>query len=349
MQTGGSIIGQGSYGCVFDPPLKCNKPTNKGDKVGKVTSVTEASNEYMISSQLKILPYADEYFVLIDDTCIPKARSAQDDKTISECKTLDSVRIPSRVQLILPFGGKSLIQIKKTYTMDEFYNLGKHLLEAGTLLLLGGLVHSDIHSGNVLISNGTLRLIDYGKAWFPTNLVDYNNVVNEFNPKPMAGTPEENVISAYKTGINIDFALAKITDDKTVLSYIYKLTGKSPETQINELRQFMLSSLAFREKDWQSFYKIYWKKIDAWGIGSVLIINFINTLMLYESSDFQFKSILPVILGLCSIDPGIRLDACEALELWAPDSKILQIQEVQTILQTQKNLRKELMTKIGVF
>jgi len=348
MQTGGSIIGQGSYGCVFDPPLSCDKPINKNKKVGKVTSRSEANHEYSISSHLKTLPYADEYFVLVETTCIPNARSKQIDKTIPECKTLDSVKIPSTVQLILPFGGRSLVQSKRGYTGDEFYNIGKHLLEAGTLLLLGGLVHSDIHSGNVLM-NGTPRLIDYGKAWFPKNLVDYNNVVNEFNPKPMAGTPEENIISAYKSNININFALAKITDEKTVLSYIYKLTGKTPESQINELRKFMGSSLAFREKHWQSFYKIYWKKIDAWGIGSVLIINFINTLMLYESSNSQLKLILPVILGLCSIDPGIRLDCAEALELWAPDSKILEIQEVQVLLQTQKTLRKELMTKIGVF
>jgi hypothetical protein len=349
MQAGGSIIGQGSYGCVFDPPLKCDKSINKSGKVGKVTSVNEATTEYIISSHLKTLPYANEYFVLVDDTCIPKPRSNQDDKTISKCKTLESVKIPTRIQMILPFGGQSLVQIKKTYTMDEFYNLGKHLLEAGTLLLLGGLVHSDIHSGNVVISNGTLRLIDYGKSWFPNNLVDYNTLINEFNPRPMAGTPEENIISAYMTEINIDFALAKITDEKIVLSYIYKLTGKTPDSQINELRQFIRSSLAFREKNWQSFYKIYWRKLDAWGIGSVLINNFINTLIIHDSSYSTNKLLLSIIVGLCSIDPGVRLDACEALELWAPDSKILQIQEVQDLLQTQKILRKELMTKIGVF
>ena len=163
----------------------------------------------------------------------------------------------------------------------------------------------------------------------------------------MAGTPEENIISAYKSNINIDFALAKITDEKTVLSYIYKLTGKSPEVQINELRQFMRSSLAFREKNWQTFYKIYWKKLDAWAIGSVLIINFINTLMLHTSP--ELNSIVPVILGLCSLDPGLRLDCAEALELWAPQSKILEIQEVQTLLQEQKNLRNGLISKIGIF
>jgi tRNA A-37 threonylcarbamoyl transferase component Bud32 len=346
MQTGGSIIGQGSYGCVFDPPLNCDKNINNSGKVGKVTSTNEANHEYSVGLHLKTLPYATDYFILADTTCIPNARSKQTDKTISECKTLKSVKIPTTVQLILPFGGRSLVQIKKTYTADEFYNIGRMLLEAGTLLLLGGVVHSDIHSGNVVM-NGTLKIIDYGKAWFPKNLVDYNDVVNEFNPKPMAGTPEENIISAYKSNINIDFALAKITDEKTVLSYIYKLTGKTSETQINELREFMRSSLAFREKNWNAFYKIYWKKLDAWGIGSVLIINFINTLMFHTSPEFE--SIVPVILGLCSLDPGLRLDCTEALELWAPQSKILEIQEVQTLLQEQKNLRNGLISKIGTF
>jgi hypothetical protein len=63
----------------------------------------------------------------------------------------------------------------------------------------------------------------------------------------------------------------------------------------------------------------------------------------------QFENILPVILGLCSLDPGLRLDCTEALELWAPQSKILEIQEVQALLQEQKNLRNGLISKIGTF
>ena len=49
---------------------------------------------------------------------------------------------------------------------------------------------------------------------------------------------------------------------------------------------------------------------------------------------------LNTIKGLCDLDPRTRLDAAEALQLWNPNSVILQEPEVKSWLQKQAEIRK---------
>jgi hypothetical protein len=67
-----------------------------------------------------------------------------------------------------------------------------------------------------------------------------------------------------------------------------------------------------------------------------------------QIDETQFKNVVGCILGLCSMDPGKRLDAAEALEIFAPNSKILALPEVQAWLKNQREIRKSLENKIGV-
>lgn len=351
-QKGGEIIGEGSYGCVFNPPLKCSKDINTINHVGKLTPLNEANQEYGISLILNDIPYSKEYFVLIDDYCYPKARTNQNDKSISKCKLVKGVKLPLTIQLIMPFGGKSLLSLNDKITIDDIDNIGQKILEAGTLLLLSGIVHSDIHIGNVLIDySGKLRLIDFGSSWIP-KLINSSNVASNitiFNSNNIHKSIEETLISAIYSNIDIDIALAKIKDDKFILKYLFFISGKSLEQQVNEIKMFMKSSIAFNERNWVSFYKIYWKKIDAWSIGSILLYTITNITMNNNSNDSRIDKWRTCVSGLCEIDPGKRLDALEALELWAPDSKILALPEVQVMLKEQKEIRNKLINKIGVF
>ena len=47
-----------------------------------------------------------------------------------------------------------------------------------------------------------------------------------------------------------------------------------------------------------------------------------------------------VIQGLCETDPAKRMDALEALELWAPDSHIFESQDAVLWIKKQKEQRK---------
>ena len=52
---GGAKIAEGSYGCVFDKPLKCDskKKIIKKGKIGKITLDMDAKQEVSISNKLR--------------------------------------------------------------------------------------------------------------------------------------------------------------------------------------------------------------------------------------------------------------------------------------------------------
>ena len=350
-QRGGRLLGKGLYGCAFDPPLICKKKTNTKGKVGKITSVDDAEHEYSISQILKEIPHSEEYFVIVDDICITKPRANQKEKEIANCSPLDDTKVSDVRQLIMPFGGIPFGQLSKKINKNEFFIISQKLLEAGTLLLTGGIVHSDLHAMNVLLDDNSVKLIDFGFAWMPEalSLSNIHHLEKLFAPHITQQTPECTVMSGLQEGYKYSHVIASIADSKAVLTLIYKLTGRTVQSQIEELEQFMRSSISFREHNWFSFYKIYWSKIDSWAFGCLMLTSFTN--ILYNEGQIdetQFKNVVGCILGLCSMDPGKRLDAAEALEIFAPNSKILALPEVQAWLKNQREIRKSLENKIGV-
>jgi len=348
-QDGGEILGQGLYGCAFKPPLKC-KNNKKTSGVGKILSKEDAFHEVTISNILKKIPYTNEYFVIIDTNCEPKPRSQQSEKSLSECLPLKGVDLSSVIQITMPFGGRPLSLLKDDFNYDILYKLTQNLLEAGSLLILGRVVHSDLHKNNILINpNGHIQLMDFGKTWSPDilTLSNYEALIMEFVPENVIQPPEHTLISAIESKVDLNLALANIHDKKGILTLIYKLTGKTVENQINELRNFTSKSLTFRKRDWYNFYKLYWNKYDSWSIGVILITLFINILMTSNQKDPKNPALLECIKGLTSMDPGKRLTTVEALELLFPDSKILELPEVQKMLSENKLIREQLLTKIG--
>ncbi len=351
-QRGGSLLGQGLYGCAFEPPLKCKNQIGvlKGRKVGKVTSEFDADWELTISEQLRKLKGSDQYFVLLDTSCTPKPRTNQKNSSLKKCEPLEGIRLPDMKQVIMPFGGKPLRQILRSIEAVDYFELCTHLLEAGALLLMAKVVHSDLHMLNVLVdSNKTLRLIDFGLAWSPSmlTLANLHMLDRVFAPEITQQTPETSILFGFKEGMDMEIMLAQIEDKKVPLQMLYQLTGRSVESQMNDLRIFLKESRSFREQNWFSFYNIYWSKQDSWAIGAILLSLFVDMSMdprFEESSEVQNKTrlVLDVCSGLLRTDPGKRLDAIQALAQWAPESDILNLADVQEWLQKQNQLKAQL-------
>jgi len=351
---GGKIIGEGSYGCAFYPPLLCTKPIQRKRTVGKVVNEHEANHEFSVSLALKEIPHAKEYFVLVDDVCIPKPRAKQQEKNI-KCKPInsDGINLEDTFQLISEYAGitlQSLITIQNNqFNISMSKDIIQQILEGGTLLLLGGIVHSDLSTNNVLVDKMNTRFIDFGTSWSHLALMpDYIPQINfEFNPVNTAVPPETSLICGILQEYDYNTIMARIGDEKVILTDIYKLLGKSVDSQLNELDSFIKKSYSFRDSNWLSFYKIYWSKCDAWAIGCILVKMLSTVLMNTDNSNINIQVLLECAEGMCSMDPGKRLDASEALELVAPDSKILQHPEIAVWLVKQKQLRNDLLKKIG--
>jgi len=356
LHEGGRILGQGRYGCAFEPALHCKKTKHavkKSErKIGKITTPQSAKIEFSISEKLRTIANAEDYYVLIEELCTPLPRSKQTESELSECEAIEKRRLTDMAQLIMPFGGKSLFSLIHKVNQIDFFGFGKHLLEAGALLLTKHIVHTDIHPMNILMSSkNKCKLIDFGLSWTPEQLTLSNlfEVIGyrHFEPEIWAEPPEISYIVGIQNNIPVDMILARIKDENKHLETIKRMFGVPKESLIDDLEYFIMTSKSIQTDNLFSFYKLYWSKIDAWAIG-------VNLLLLFRdfSMDSYFESlpeykqyrekILKVMKGLCEMDPGKRLDAAEALRLWAPESAVLKHPDVRSWLETQDKFRKQL-------
>jgi len=353
---GGKLLGQGLYGCAFTPPLKCTIVEGKevtSNTVGKITSPEDAIVEYSVSTVLSKLTNADKYFILASSLCVPEPRVKQTDRNLASCGPLLNEVLPNKAELIMPLGGTPLRMVPHTPRSIQYFSFCQHLLEAGALLLIGGVVHNDLHVMNVLCdSPSTSRIIDFGLSWRPSNLTSDNisDTYRVFNPAISQEAPELTYLFSLIDDELVDtpeINLAVIQDKKPTIQLLSKVFGLRPAVQMEGLKEFIETSTAFRTHNWLSFFKLYWTKIDAWAIGTILLSLYVDLSMdpdFEESEIFKRKSknSLSIIKGLCELDPGKRLDAIEALDLWAPHSAVLEAPDVQGWLQITKQMKQEL-------
>jgi serine/threonine protein kinase len=357
VQEGGKLLGEGVYGCVFDPPLKCTKrkrvvPSKANHKVGKITSEWAGNREYEIAAELGKLPNAEKYFVLIDEICKPEPKLKQEEPDLPKCTFLKDTILPNQVQITMPFGGTALRFIPRTPQRLDYFKLGQHLLEAGTLLLMQKIVHRDIHGLNILVdSPSSYRLIDFGMAWRPDRLTLANmseyRLYLQFDPQFSQEPPEITYINGINSNIAEPIIFAQIYDKKKELDLVQTVLGISKNAQIQRLKTFIRQSKSIQDHNDYIFFKLYWSKIDAWSIGALLMgiwTDFVFDPAFEQQPVYKNKKplIFKILRGLLDCDSAHRLDCAEALALWAPDSPLLQQANVKAWLKEQEGIRAKL-------
>ena len=77
---GGELIGQGSYGCVFDPPLLCegNTVRRKG-VVSKLLAAKDAKDEIKENNKISRIDPAYKWHLESYKSCMPKLPTESDD------------------------------------------------------------------------------------------------------------------------------------------------------------------------------------------------------------------------------------------------------------------------------
>lgn len=183
---GGSVLGSGSYGCVFLPALKCqNEKERAPHKISKLMTTKYAKEEYYqivsIRKKLSTIPHYEKYFLLKGITlCQPAPLSISDIKGFdTRCNALPQDRIYSSnintqldnmMVITMPDGGVTLDEYVTTGGFVQNVHEINHrliaLLEKGIVPMnRRGVYHGDIKDTNVLVSmDGQVRLIDWGLA-----------------------------------------------------------------------------------------------------------------------------------------------------------------------------------------
>lgn len=169
-QTGGKYIGQGTYGCVFSPPLLCKNDKARKTGVGKMFINSEyAENEVNELEFVKQIDPSGKFTVQMSELCdVPKTNIDKEDE-LEKCSKKKSGVLVTYDQIILKEKGVDLYKYasKDSYKFNElldgFINLANGLIEFEK----HSICHRDIKPSNVILigdeaSSYKMKYIDFG-------------------------------------------------------------------------------------------------------------------------------------------------------------------------------------------
>jgi serine/threonine protein kinase len=345
---GGRYIGSGTYGCVFTPPLLCKAGKQPSDKlVGKITRPNLAQQEIQIGNRMRKFPLVRNYFLLPQpESCDLAPESEQSDAGIAECredfkKHGEEVDLEQLSQITIPFGGTQayyeLYLDQSLYPKNfNFFEFMKHMLEAGSLMLLVGVCHFDLHAGNLLMDkNKVVRILDFGMA-FPKNLINDITLSGRWkrlrfgfeydaahpsihNSEP----PEITIMNAIRKGdFTVDNAVKLTVLGKEIFKDMEKFLGMSKESSRDELLDFFKHSEYARKRNFIMLWRTYWPGFDSWSLACILLETLKLLLLLPEFTEGPYKqkksALLATLRGMLAPNPKDRLDCIEALALYDP-------------------------------
>jgi serine/threonine protein kinase len=332
---GGRLVGQGTFGCVFDPPLKCKEARSKaqkGPQVGKIGKPIDAEAELIAAKTLGKIEGASTYFVLADPTslCTPVVSSKDG---IDNCKVVQRYGMKDMVSFAMPYGGVTISNrfnaVKEEGTTFPFQQCIVRLLECGAVLALHGYVHYDISPRNILFDEKTSmpRLIDFGMSFSSSNITA--EIIQErwkiYSPGYDVEPPEISVLTGLKKGISLNQTIRDVIKEKGAIQSASVHAGLSTKRQLQSFVEFWNSSKSMKEQDLVAFFKFYWPAFDAWSVGYVILILFRRYVQLTNVHDdpTTFMSIKEILRGLLCMNPRTRIDCVEALAKIDPTSAIL--------------------------
>lgn len=330
MHDGGSIIGQGQYGCVVDPPFLCRGQARAAaaaeHRVGKITQIVDAENEMRIAEVLSALSSWKLYYILPFQSCKPKRADRQTDW--SGCSITAEQKSSALTQIISEFKGyKTLAQTDIRPPRFDFFFFFRHLLEATALMTLRGVIHYDIHGSNILFdTHGVPRLLDFGLS-FTARAFDLSTMWKVYDPHYNQEPPEVTVATGLQDGRGAE-VFEETIYQKPVFKHILRMFGTKSDDMVDSLRRFFLRSRSAVSRDWQTFFAVYWPGFDSFALGAIFLEilqismrwpAFVNAPEWKEKGD-RIMTLLPCMLNPV---PSERYDCVEALAHYDPQNAVL--------------------------
>lgn len=184
------LLGEGSFGCVFRPPVQCSDaekplvrsraarrpPTAAQRAVGKVFyDIKDFQKEVSASQATANIDPDGKRMLIPSASCQTTTEAVQEHPAGYLCEKHsdflqsmgDRYQNKKLYQLLMPYGGIRLDDYVKSFrdatpmTAAAFVRLMMPILEGVVLLSANGQCHQDIKSSNVLVKGGRAILIDY--------------------------------------------------------------------------------------------------------------------------------------------------------------------------------------------
>ena len=318
---GGKLKDEGGYSCIFSPPLTCkDKPltiSGVSDDLtyGKLMKIKDADKEFKIANiisripNITSIPLWKNYFVVSESICSPSIH--QTDKDLSTCKVLKDHNMSEFKLTMMPFRGVALDRYK--YNNFDFNAFTLHLIEAGALLNIFGIVHKDLHKGNILVDNHDVpRIIDFNLSIdtrSPLQLKPHSHSYHLTQEPPDATII--NAISLHK-GYKMDNVIKNICK-KSIIKDISLLLNISDDDIFNSITKYY-ESIETSDSEW---FLNHWNKIDSWSIGVILV-----QIIIIINKDIS-QTMKNMLKKMCAVNPNERIDCVQALRYLDPNNFII--------------------------
>jgi serine/threonine protein kinase len=174
------FLSSGAYGCVYYPGYNCEgKPLKKNGLVTKLVKDNfTTQTEIVIGHHVrKHVPNYGKHFIVVSKQC--KIEDTKLDPLREGCKMLDRSKTKKYVLLYSVYLKSIELyeMIEKGVRLSQLLRFFFDLVQKVTLLMEGGIVHNDLHMGNVLYtSKGNIFVIDFGLS-IKADLLKADNMV----------------------------------------------------------------------------------------------------------------------------------------------------------------------------
>jgi len=378
MSIGGDFVGKGVMGCTFIPTKKKNttKKQSRGllcDTTGlppplrgkaddalpiyKLERYEDAGVEYDIGSRIRRIPIWKDYFAVAESICTPLPLNKQEEseENFKRCpkKILTKLKTdPSSLRIIaLRYAGLPLESrpFPPPGSGFSFIKFAEHLIGAGALLALHGIVHTDLHAQNILVDKkGIPRFIDFNlailrnkeihtsdvlfhKSFAPSDAYSYEQSPPDFfllhamlttepnRKSEMGRIVVEDILSKNHTLHNLETIKGRIQgkDIRHMAPWRSDTTDK--------LHAFV--QLPWVQKgDYHTWFRQYWLVYDSWAIGGHLlyiISHYYHDAWFLKNIHGELHTkLIPIVEKMCSVIPQERMDCVQALYALNPNHPI---------------------------
>jgi serine/threonine protein kinase len=335
MSSGGRLLDQGLYGCVFVPSLTCQSGTEEkldSDprmyQLSKLIPTEDAEQEFTISKRIHRIPFYKQYFVVTESMCTPVSTQPKE-KNLPKCEALDGNKLNEMRLLRMPYQGKVLHHVQFSAHSFHLRDFAVHLIAGGALMNLFGIVHRDLHQGNILVDSSNVpRIIDFNLSITvrSSSKPSSNDLLHSYDHTISQEPPDSTLVNAVAKGNSANQVIQSIAFRKPIVQKMVTLLGISKRDIYHSLMDHYKKSKVMRSGDIEKWFSLYYRVIDSWAIG-VCLVDLILKLSLWPSFSSKIqdtvKDLIPILRKMCEVHPMKRIDCVQALHLMDPNHIIL--------------------------
>ena len=330
---GGAFVNSGTYGCVFNPPIKCYRKKSTAtltDAAGKLFDDDKAfKDEYNELKRIQKLDPTHEFTVPYIGHCKVHRKDFSPSDETDKCIRHISPSRDKYTQMIYKFGGIDLNKYYKSPSktfiyFEDLIGLFLPLMEGIQRMVAKRVAHIDIKPENILldVSVPKIYLIDFGLIT-PFNMIKYEThfLDHEYPYYP----PEFKVLSLLESG---NYSVTAAMDVFLMNFRFYNqsvfvkwVTSKWPN-YLNELKrffkQFTTSTLGNTQK---IFEESYVDTIDSYGLAMTMIevlyrlMSAKQIVLKNSSKDFLNPLLTQVLFPMIHPDPLKRMTVDTAVPM----------------------------------